>query len=126
SMGHAAGTDRACSSAQRAPARQVGEDVTMATTHPEMTPPRSRSAKPAAGRPVLFSLLLAVAAVGVLTLLVTGPSLALPLAIGSAAALIALVALTWIPAGPLACGTVPLQAPWADASAVALDLAFAA
>lgn len=72
----------------------------MATTHPEMTPPRSRSAKPAAGRPVLFSLLLAVAAVGVLTLLVTGPSLGLPLAIGSAVALIALVALTWILAGP--------------------------
>src|SRR5699024_7765735 len=97
-----------------------------ATTHPEMTPPRSRSAKPAAGRPVLFSLLLAVAAVGVLTLLVTGPSLGLPLAIGSAAALIALVALTWILAGPRLGGTDPVQAPRAGVSDVDLDLALAA
>ncbi len=72
----------------------------MATTHPEVTPPRSPSAKPAAGRPVLFSLLLALAAVGVLALLVIGPSLGLPLAIGGAAALISLVAVTWVLAGP--------------------------
>lgn len=72
----------------------------MATTHPDITPPRPHRTKPAAGRPVLFSLMLAVAALGVLTLLVAGPSLGLPLAIGSAAALITLVALTWVIAGP--------------------------
>ena len=72
----------------------------MATTPPQATSPRSHSAKPPAGRPVLFSLLLALAALGVLALLVTGPSLGIPLAIGSAAALICLVTITWIVAGP--------------------------
>ncbi|HEX7350644.1 hypothetical protein [Brachybacterium sp.] len=72
----------------------------MAITHPQDAAHRLRGPKPAMGRPMLFSLLLAVAALGVLILLVTGPSLALPLAIGSAAALIVLVVTAWIVAGP--------------------------
>ena len=72
----------------------------MATTPPHTAASRSHPAKPAAGRPLLFSLLLALAGLGVLTLLVTGPSLGLPLAIGSAAALISLVSVAWIVAGP--------------------------
>ena len=72
----------------------------MSTTHPDSAAQRVRRAKPAVGRPVLFSLLLAVAAVGMLILLVAGPSITLELAIGSAAALISLVVLTWIVAGP--------------------------
>ncbi|ATG52614.1 hypothetical protein CFK38_14575 [Brachybacterium vulturis] len=72
----------------------------MATTHPQRSVTRLRRAKPAVGRPVLFSLLLAAAALGMLLLLVTGPSIGLPFAVGSAAALIVLVALAWIVAGP--------------------------
>ena len=60
---------------------------------------RSRS-KPAMGRPLLFTLLLAVAAAGMLLLLVAGPSIALPLAIGSATALMMLVGVAWMVAGP--------------------------
>lgn len=70
------------------------------TTRLEIAPLRLRRTKPAAGRPVLFALLLAAAALGVLFLLVAGPSLGMPLAIGSAAALIVLVAVAWIIAGP--------------------------
>ncbi|MDN5600184.1 MAG: hypothetical protein ACTHV2_00925 [Brachybacterium sp.] len=72
----------------------------MATTHPENAVTQLRRAKPAVGRPMLFSVLLAVAALGTLLLLVAGPSIGLPLAIGSAAALIILVVLTWVIAGP--------------------------
>ncbi|MDN5822281.1 MAG: hypothetical protein L0H74_04425 [Brachybacterium sp.] len=72
----------------------------MSTTHLEAAAPRLRRAKPATGRPVLFSLLLAIAALGMLILLVAGPSIGLPLAISCAAALIVLVALAWIVAGP--------------------------
>lgn len=72
----------------------------MAMTCPDSTTPRLRGAKPAGGRPVLFSLLLAVAALGMLVLLVTGPSIALPLAVGGAVALMGMVVLTWVIAGP--------------------------
>ncbi|WP_394215523.1 hypothetical protein [Brachybacterium vulturis] len=72
----------------------------MATTHPERSGTRLHRAKPAVGRPLLFSLLLSAAALGTLLLLVTGPSIGLPLAVGSAAALIVLVVLAWIVAGP--------------------------
>lgn len=72
----------------------------MAATHPQSAMTPLRRGKPAVGRPMLFSILLAVAALGTLLLLVTGPSIGLPLAIGSAAALIVLVVLTWVIAGP--------------------------
>lgn len=72
----------------------------MSTTHPDSAARRVRRPKPAVGRPVLFSLLLAVAALGVLILLVAGPSITLELAVGGAAALICLVVLTWVVAGP--------------------------
>ncbi len=72
----------------------------MATTHHSTAPLQLRRGKPAVGHPVLFALLLAIASVGMLLLLVAGPSLALPVAIGSAAALIVLVVLTWVVAGP--------------------------
>ena len=55
---------------------------------------------PLVGRPLLFALLLTIAALGMLILLVAGPSLALPLAIGSAAALMTLVGVAWAVAGP--------------------------
>ncbi|MGO1503807.1 MAG: hypothetical protein ACTHXC_16465 [Brachybacterium sp.] len=72
----------------------------MATMHPERIEHRWRGAKPAVGRPLLFALLLTIAALGMLILLVAGPSLALPLAIGSAAALMTLVGVAWAVAGP--------------------------
>ncbi|ASK66555.1 hypothetical protein CFK39_12900 [Brachybacterium avium] len=72
----------------------------MATTPPESAVTPLRRSKPAVGHPLLFSFLLAAAALGTLLLLVTGPSIGLPLAIGSAAALITLVVLTWIFTGP--------------------------
>lgn len=72
----------------------------MATMHPEVTAHVRRRAKPAVGHPVLFALLLILAAAGMLGLLVMGPSLALPLALGSAAALMALVGIAWVVAGP--------------------------
>lgn len=72
----------------------------MATMHSPATGSRPRRSKPAMGHPMVFALLLAVAAAGVLLLLVAGPSIALPLAIGCASALIALVVLTWVVAGP--------------------------
>ena len=72
----------------------------MATTHPEHAVTSLHRAKPAVGRPTLFAVLLAVAALGTLLLLVTGPSIGLPFAIGGAAALITLVVLAWVIAGP--------------------------
>ncbi|MFC7373967.1 MULTISPECIES: hypothetical protein [unclassified Brachybacterium] len=72
----------------------------MAMTHPDDPSSRHRGGKPAAGRPVLFVLLLGLAAVGVLWLLVAGPSITVPLAVASAAGLMALVGLTWVVAGP--------------------------
>lgn len=62
--------------------------------------PRRRGRKPAVGRPVLFAVLLMVAALGVLTLLVVGPSLTVPVGVASAATVMALVAFAWAVAGP--------------------------
>lgn len=71
------------------------------TTMPPPGPGRpQRGGKPAVGRPALFVVLLALASAGVLALLVTGPSLALPLAIASACALMGLVGFAWAVAGP--------------------------
>lgn len=56
--------------------------------------------KPAAGRPVLFAVMLIVAAALVLTLLVLGPMLELPIAAASAAGVVALVITAWAVAGP--------------------------
>lgn len=56
--------------------------------------------KPASGRPVLFVTMLALAALGVLMLLVAGPALPIPLAVLSAAALMSVVGLAWWVAGP--------------------------
>ena len=68
--------------------------------HPDSSPSHHHEGKPAVGRPVLFVVLLAVAALGVMGLLVAGPSITLPLAIASAAALMVLVAFAWAVAGP--------------------------
>ena len=91
---------RAVQAAARSPFHLVGEDPSMALMHPEVTAHVRRAEKPAAGHPVLFALLLILAAAGMLGLLVMGPSLALPLALGSAAALMALVGIAWVVAGP--------------------------
>lgn len=72
----------------------------MTTTYTEHSSTRRIWRKPSAGRPVLFVLLLSIAAVGVLGLLVAGPTLALPLAVATAAGLICLVSLAWAVAGP--------------------------
>ncbi|MGP9537770.1 hypothetical protein ACT3SP_07150 [Brachybacterium sp. AOP43-C2-M15] len=72
----------------------------MAMTHPDGPDPRWRGSKPGAGRPLLFALLLVAAALGMLALLVVGPSMALPLAIAAAGALMGLVGVAWVVAGP--------------------------
>lgn len=72
----------------------------MTAMHPERIERRWRGSKPAVGRPVLFALMLIVAALGMLVLLVAGPNLALPLAVGCAASLMGLVAIAWAVAGP--------------------------
>lgn len=72
----------------------------MTTMHPDRGERLQRSGKPAVGRPTLFVVLLAIAAVGVLALLVTGPSITLPLAIASAGGLMGLVGFAWAVAGP--------------------------
>ena len=59
-----------------------------------------RAAKPAVGRPVLFAILLVVAALGMLGLLVAGPTITLPFGIACSAGLMALVAVAWVVAGP--------------------------
>lgn len=76
------------------------EDPLMATTHLGRAGQSRFAAKPAIGRPLLFSLLLTVAAVGMLFLLVAGPSITLPLAVGAATALMMLVGVAWVVAGP--------------------------
>jgi len=73
----------------------------MASTSPPDPPPAPRRGrKPAIGRPLLFVLLLTVAALGVLILLVLGPSLHLELAVLSAAGLLGMVVTAWAVAGP--------------------------
>lgn len=72
----------------------------MVTMRPEQSPPMHKGGKPAAGRPLLFAVLLVLASAGTLTLLVTGPSLALPLAVTAAIALLGLVVTAWAVAGP--------------------------
>ncbi len=57
-------------------------------------------AKPARGRPALFVTMLALAALGVLVLLVVGPALPIPAAVLTAAVLMGVVALAWLVAGP--------------------------
>ncbi|MGP9842762.1 hypothetical protein [Brachybacterium sp. 107] len=66
------------------------------TTYTENSSRHGTWRKPSAGRPALFVLLLSIAAVGVLGLLIAGPTLALPLSV----ALICLVSLAWAVAGP--------------------------
>ncbi|MGP5414691.1 hypothetical protein [Brachybacterium paraconglomeratum] len=56
--------------------------------------------KPASGRPAVFVTMLALAALGVLVLLVVGPVLPMPLAVLGAAALMGVVGLAWWVAGP--------------------------
>lgn len=70
------------------------------TTYTENSSRHGTWRKPSAGRPALFVLLLSIAAVGVLGLLIAGPTLALPLSVASAVALICLVSLAWAVAGP--------------------------
>ncbi|WP_114855290.1 hypothetical protein [Brachybacterium sp. YJGR34] len=72
----------------------------MVTMPPEAPSDRVTSGRPAGGRPVLFTVLLAVAALGVLALLVAGPALAPSLAVVSAAGLISLMGIAWAVAGP--------------------------
>ena len=59
-----------------------------------------QSGKPVSGRPALFVTMLALAALGVLVLLVVGPVLPMPLAVLGAAALMGVVGLAWWVAGP--------------------------
>lgn len=72
----------------------------MATTYTESTSRRRSWRKPSAGRPMLFVLLLSIAAVGVLGLLVAGPTIPLPLSLAAALTLICLVGVAWAVAGP--------------------------
>ena len=66
-------------------------------TDPALT---ARSRKPLGGRPVLFTVMLLVATLGVLGLLVVGPTVPLAAALAAAAGLVALVVLAWVVAGP--------------------------
>lgn len=70
----------------------------MTTTHLEDCD--LRSPKPAMGRPLLFAVMLVLAAAGMLALLVLGPGMPLLTAVGSAAALMGVVVLAWVVAGP--------------------------
>ena len=72
----------------------------MMTTYTENTSRHRTLRKPSAGRPALFVLLLSIAAVGVLGLVIGAPTLALPLSVASAIALMCLVSLAWAVAGP--------------------------
>lgn len=56
--------------------------------------------KPVQGRPALFVALLALAALGVLMLLIAGPSFPLPIALLAALGAGTLVVLAWVVAGP--------------------------
>ncbi|MGP5008008.1 hypothetical protein ACTXJK_14005 [Brachybacterium tyrofermentans] len=72
----------------------------MMTTYTENSSRHRSWRKPSAGRPMLFVLLLSIAALGVLGLLIAGPTLALPLSVATAVALICLVSVAWAVAGP--------------------------
>ncbi|MGY5763916.1 hypothetical protein ACXET9_01775 [Brachybacterium sp. DNPG3] len=54
----------------------------------------------ALGRPFLFSVMLAIAAAMALGLLIVGPTLSVPVAVGSASVVMVLVLAAWIVAGP--------------------------
>lgn len=85
---------------RRSSAHPSREGPLMATTHLGRAGQSRFAAKPVMGRPLLFALLLTLAAAGMLLLLVAGPSIALPLAIGAATALMLLVGVAWVVAGP--------------------------
>lgn len=72
----------------------------MTTMHRHSTVRPRRGSEPAVGRPVLFALMLGLAALGVLALLLAGPSIPMPSSVASAAGLMGLVALAWAVAGP--------------------------
>ncbi|MGO1390053.1 MULTISPECIES: hypothetical protein [Brachybacterium] len=72
----------------------------MTTTQLHSPSRARRRGKPAVGRPSLFVLLLGFAALGVMGLLIAGPSLGVPVSIGAAAGLMGLVAFAWVVAGP--------------------------
>lgn len=72
----------------------------MATMPPASTSQDRRGRKPSVGRPALFVVLLAIASLGVLGLLVAGPSITLPVAVAAAAGLLSLVGTAWAVAGP--------------------------
>ena len=61
---------------------------------------RRISRKPAVGRPVLFAVMLGIAALLLLSVLIVGPALPMPLMIAAAGAAIGLVVLSWTVAGP--------------------------
>lgn len=72
----------------------------MTTMPPDTSSQHHRERKPSVGRPALFVVLLAIAALGVLGLLVAGPSITLPVAVAAAAGLLSLVGIAWAVAGP--------------------------
>ncbi|GAA1484426.1 hypothetical protein [Brachybacterium fresconis] len=72
----------------------------MATMPPDRSSHDHRGRKPSVGRPALFVVLLAIASLGVLGLLVVGPSITLPVAVAVAAGLLGLVGVAWAVAGP--------------------------
>ncbi|GAA1488615.1 hypothetical protein [Brachybacterium sacelli] len=72
----------------------------MTTMPPDTSSQHQRERKPSVGRPVLFVVLLAIAALGVLGLLVAGPSITLPVAVAAAGGLLSLVGIAWAVAGP--------------------------
>lgn len=72
----------------------------MTSMLPDHRTPTGRGGKPALGRPLLFAILLALAAIATLLLLVAGPSLALPLAVVSAFGVMSVVVTAWAVAGP--------------------------
>ena len=72
--------------------------------HPQTLDPRertceARAGRPAMGRPVLFTVMLTLAALVVLALLVVGPALQTGLAVAVAGAAAGLVVLAWVLAG---------------------------
>ena len=75
--------------------------MTTTTDHHRRTAsPHRFPRKPAVGRPVLFAVMLSVAALLLLAVLIAGPSLPIPLMIAAAVGALGLVVLSWTVAGP--------------------------
>lgn len=80
---------------------EQGAEMTTLTQHDlDSAPARRISRKPATGRPVLFAVLLGLAALLLMWVLIAGPALPLPLLIIAAGTALGIVALSWTVAGP--------------------------